>query len=196
VKNYQGKPTVFSKKKYNSNLLGGHNQDNIGAAVSVANILQIPEAKIKEAIKTFKSLPHRLEFVGEFRGVEFYDDAISTTPESTIMALKAIKNVDTIFLGGQDREYNFSQLEKAVKRYKIKNIVLFPDSGDKMLKSKKGLNILRTKSMKEAVAFAYKNTKQGSVCLLSCASPSYSLWKNFEEKGDQFQKFVKRLGKR
>ena len=172
-------------------LLGEHNKDNIKAAIPVVREFGIGDEAIKSAIRTFKSLPHRLEFVGEFKNIKFYDDAISTTPESTIMAIEAIKNIDTIFLGGQDRGYNFSKLEKVIKRYKIKNVVLFPDSGKKI--KLKGLNILKTKSMEEAVKFAFKHTGLGKICLLSCASPSYSLWKNFEEKGDQFQSAVKKI---
>ena len=195
LKGYKGKPVKFSTKKYASNLIGEHNQSNIGAAVVVAEILKIPQLNIKKAVKSFKGLDHRLELVGEFRGITFYDDAISTTPESTIMAIKAIKNVDTIFLGGQDRGYDFKELEKVIKRSAIKNIVLFPDSGSKIIKQTKGFNILKTREMAEAVKFAYANTKKGSVCLLSCASPSYSLWKNFEVKGDEFKKFVKKFAK-
>ncbi len=174
-------------------LMGEHNKDNIKAAISVVKEFGVGDETIKSAIKTFKSLPHRLEFVGEFKGIKFYDDAISTTPESKIMAIEAIKNVGTIFLGGQDRGYNFSQLEKTIKKYKIKNVVLFPNSGQRILKSRKGFNILNTKSMEEAVKFAFEFTKKGSICLLSCASPSYSLWKNFEEKGGQYKEFIKKI---
>ncbi len=177
-------------------LLGEHNKDNIRAAISVVKELGIKNGAIKSAIKTFKGLPHRLEFVGEFNGIKFYDDAISTTPESTIMAIRALKNVGTIFLGGQDRGYNFSQLEKIIKKYKIKNIALFPVSGKRILKSENGFNILKTRSMEEAVRFAFKYTKPGKICLLSCASPSYSLWKNFEEKGNQFQGVVRQQGQK
>ena len=177
-------------KKYQSSLLGTHNQQNITSAVAAVKLLGVKESTIKKAIKTFKPLPHRLEKVGEYRGIAFYDDAISTTPESTMMAIKAIPKISTIFLGGQDRGYDFIQLEKTLKKYNIKNIVLFPDSGSKMLKNAKGLNILATASMEEAVQFAYKNSPKGTVCLLSCASPSYSLWKNFEEKGREFKKAV------
>ncbi|HLD70263.1 MAG TPA: Mur ligase family protein [Negativicutes bacterium] len=181
-----------AKKHYQSNLLGQHNQNNIQAAVELAKILKIPPTTIEKAIATFKPLPHRLENIGTYKGITFYDDAISTTPESTIMAIKAIKNIDTIFLGGQDRGYAFDKLEKTIRQHNIKNIVLFPDSGKKMLRDKKGLNIFQASSMPKAVKFAYKHTQQGSVCLLSCASPSYSLWKNFEVKGDEFKKFVKK----
>jgi len=190
LKEYRWNAVPFLKNNFATSLVGEHNQDNIRAAVAVAQIIGIKDSIIKKVVKSFKSLPHRLEFVGEFKGIKFYDDAISTTPESTIMAIASLKDVDTIFLGGQDRGYNFSQLEKVIKKYHIRNIVLFPDSGKKMITSKKGFNIKHTSSMEDAVQFAYKNTKKGSVCLLSCASPSYSLWKNFNEKGDQFEKFV------
>jgi len=192
LKEYKGQVLPFSKNNYKSSLLGEHNKQNIQAAVSAVKIFNIPDVTIQKAIKNFKSLPHRLEFVGEFKGIKFYDDAISTTPESTIQAIKALKNIDTIFLGGQDRGYDFSQLEKTIKKYKIKNVVLFPDSGSKIIKSTKGFNVLKTRNMEDAVKFAYKYTKNKSVCLLSCASPSYSLWKNFEEKGDEFKKFIKK----
>jgi len=136
-------------------LLGAHNIKNIKAAVKVARILGISDSVIKEAIINFKPLPHRLEFVGEFKGINFYDDAISTTPESTIMAIKALKNIGTIFLGGEDRGYDFRELEKTLRKYKIKNIALFPESGRHVLKSKQGFNVLETRSMEKAIRFAF-----------------------------------------
>lgn len=172
-------------------LLGGHNLQNIKAAIKTVKSVGVSDLSIKKAIKNFKPLPHRLEFVGNFSGINFYDDAISTTPESTIMAIKSLKNIDTIFLGGEDRGYDFKNLEKVLKKNKIKNIVLFPDTGKRILSSKKGFNVLETDNMKEAVDFAFKYTEVGKVCLLSTASPSYSIWKNFEEKGNLFQKFIK-----
>lgn len=176
-------------------LLGTHNLKNIQAAIKVARLLKISDLVIKKTIKDFKLLPHRLEFIGEFEGIKFYDDAISTTPESTIMAIKALPKIGTIFLGGKDRGYNFQELEKNLRWHRIKNIVLFPESGPRILKSRQGFNILETKSMKKAVDFAFQKTPKGEICLLSTASPSYSLWKNFEEKGNLFQYFVKQYSK-
>ena len=180
-------------EKMDTKLLGGHNQKNIEAALAVAHVLKISDKITKRAIKNFQPLSHRLELVGKFKGIKFYDDAISTTPQSTIAALEAIPNVKTIFLGGEDRGYDFLQLEKELGKYKIENIVLFPESGKRILKSKKNFRILETKSMKKAVEFAYKYTPKGSACLLSTASPSYSLWKNFEEKGDEFKKAIRKI---
>ena len=199
LKEVRAKVVPFIEESFldgvNFSLIGEHNRKNIRAAVSVAKELSVSDEIIKMAIEKFKPLPHRLEFIGKFKNIKFYDDAISTTPESTIEAIKSLQGIDTIFLGGEDREYNFFQLEKVIKKYKIKNAVLFPVSGKRILKSEKGLNILKTSSMKQAVIFAYKHTRPGKICLLSCASPSYSLWKNFEEKGDLFKKFVKKLAK-
>jgi len=170
-------------------LPGEHNKKNVQIAATVAELFVSPET-INAALMKFQPLPHRLEFVGEFNNILFYDDAISTAPESTIAAIKALRDIDTIFLGGEDRGYCFSQLEKELVN--IKNIVLFPDSGWR-IKTKKTSNVLRTSSMKEAVQFAYQHTAPGKICLLSMASPSYSLWKNFKEKGEEFQKYVKQL---
>ncbi|KKR88191.1 MAG: UDP-N-acetylmuramoylalanine/D-glutamate ligase [Candidatus Uhrbacteria bacterium GW2011_GWE2_41_1153] len=176
-------------------LLGEHNRKNIKAAINVVKEIGVSDSSIIEAIKKFKSLPHRLEEVGEFKGIKFIDDAISTTPESTIEALRALKNVKTIFLGGEDRGYDFKELERELRSIGVENIVLFPDTGKRILSSTKGLKILKTKNMEIAVKFAYKVTPEGSTCLLSTASPSYSIWKNFEEKGDLFKKFVKKYSK-
>lgn len=164
-------------------------------AKKVAKYLGISDDLIAKAIKTFKPLPYRLELVGTFRGITFYDDALATAPEATIFAIKKLKNIGTIFLGGADRGYDFTELEKTLHKYKIKNIVLFPDTGRRMLASRQGFNILETTSMKEAITFAYAHTPRGSICLLSTASPSYSLWKNYEEKGKEFKRLVKKLGK-
>ncbi len=177
-------------------LLGQHNKDNIKVAITVAKLFKVSEQAIKRAIKQFKPLPHRLELIGEFKDIKFYDDAISTTPESTIMAIKSIPKIGTIFLGGEDRGYDFSNLERIIKKYKIKNIVLFPNSGKRIFKTRRGLNILETSEMEKAVKFAYKNTAKGKVCLLSTASPSYSLWKNFEEQGREFKKYIKLYAKK
>lgn len=176
-------------------LVGQHNYENVLLAYAVSKQLHVSHPTILNALSSFKPLPHRLEEVGRHNDIIFYDDAISTTPESTMAAIASLETVDTLFLGGQDRGFDFTQLVDCIIQKNISNLVLFPDSGEKiyaLLKSKNvnGLNILQTSSMKEAVAFAFQYTKRGSICLLSTASPSYSLWKNYVEKGNLFKKHI------
>lgn len=177
-----------------SPLLGDHNVDNVRAAVTAVRLFNITNDQIQQALQSFKPLPHRLQNVGTFQGITFYDDAISTTPESTIAALKAIADVRTILLGGLNRGYAFEELVRVLKDENVTNVVLFPDSGAQILEEMQKQNfiprILETQDMEKAVQFAYEHTPAGGVCLLSTASPSYSIWKNFEEKGDMFQSFV------
>lgn len=171
-------------------LLGEHNKKNIQAAVRAVRHLGVSDDAIRAAIKNFQPLPHRLEYLGVFGGISWYDDAISTTPESTIEAIRTLREVDTIFLGGEDRGYDFSELEKVLREYRVKNIVLFPESGRRILGSTEGLRVFETRSMEDAVRFAFQHTQKGKIALLSTASPSYSVWKDFEEKGEMFQKAV------
>jgi UDP-N-acetylmuramoylalanine--D-glutamate ligase len=183
-------------------LIGQHNLKNIMAAICIAKIMHLKTQAIRLAIKNFRGLDHRLELIGKFQGIEFYDDAISTTPESTLEAIETLKDkLETIILGGQDRGYNFKKLAQRIIELDIANIVLFPDSGAKIwqaikaaakAKKRKLPQKIRTKSMAAAVKFAYQKTTPGKICLLSTASPSYSIFKNFEDKGNQFQQNIKK----
>ncbi len=176
-------------------LLGMHNVDNIRAAVTVGHVLKIEDSIIEKAIVNFHPLPHRLQIVGTYHEITFIDDGAATTPESTIYSLNTIKNVDTLLIGGQDRGYDFSKLCKVIDELKIPNLVLFPDTGQTILvgleKRAYSPNILKTSHMEEAVEFAFKQTRPGKTCLLSSASPSYSLWKSFVEKGQRYQDAIK-----
>lgn len=177
-------------------LQGKHNEQNIRMVCTVANLFGVPIHTQEEVVHHFLPLPHRLQNIGTYRGITFYDDAIATAPEPTIAAIHTVGNVDTIFLGGMDRGLDFSILADALCTSGIRTLVLFPDTGKNIYKAlqercQRHFNILETTSMKEAVKFAFHHTEKGKVCLLSCASPSYSLWKNFEEKGDEFQKEVR-----
>jgi UDP-N-acetylmuramoylalanine--D-glutamate ligase len=187
-------PFDLKIKVPSSPLIGEHNKTNIQGAITTCRILGINSTDALRAIKTFKPLPHRLEKVGVFNNITFYDDAISTTPESTIQALKALSSVDTILLGGEDRGYDFKKLAEQIVKDNIQNVVLFPKTGlrikEELIKKGYANEILETDSMNEAVKFSYQKTKAGKICLLSTASPSYSLWRNFEHKGEEFRKFI------
>lgn len=166
-----------------------HNLVNFSGILWICDILNISPDIFKKTIEDFQGLPHRLENIWTFKKITFIDDAISTTPESTIEAIKTFWNdIWTIFLWWTDRWYKFEKLILELEKYNIKNIVLFPDSSKKIKKLLDGsYNFIETISMKEAVEFAFNNTLKWKICLLSTASPSYSIWKNFEEKWDVFK---------
>lgn len=177
-------------------LKGAHNRDNMNAAITVCRELGVSDGDIRHALQTYQPLPHRMEKVGTFKNITFYDDAIGVVPEATIAAIKALDQVDTLLLGGTDRGYDFSKLEEEVLKKGVRNLVLFPDTGSRMFtKSRAQFTVLETDRMDEAVRFCYQHTKPGSIALLSTASPSYRLWSSYEEKGNEFHKWVKELGK-
>lgn len=175
-------------------LIGAHNLDNVRAAVTVAKVFHVSKSQIESGVQSFKPLPHRLENIGTYKGITFYDDAISTTPQSTISAINSLPGTETIFLGGLNRGYDFRNLADRIKKSEIKNIILFPSSGEQIKENLVSVgykgNFFSTNTMSAAVEFAYAHTKSGAIALLSCASPSYTLWKNFEEKGNEFKSEV------
>jgi UDP-N-acetylmuramoylalanine--D-glutamate ligase len=192
---FYGKEKILPLKDVK--ILGRHNLENIFSAICTAKILKIKNEAIASAIAVFRGLDHRLELVGSFKGIYFYDDAISTTPESTMAAIDTFgQQLETIILGGLDRGYDFKKLAERISKSKIQNIVLFPESGKKIwseikkIYKKKKLklpNHIETKNMSEAVKFCYERTSSGKICLLSTASPSFSIFKDYKEKGDLFK---------
>ena len=189
AKKVKSKPIPIKRDKINLNIT---HQDNLSAVLIVGEILKLNRENVLSAIKTFKRLPHRLEYVGEFQGIRFYDDSISTIPESAIFALEELgSDLQTLIAGGMDRGVSFNKLGKKITESKIKNLILFPDSGEKILKTvKRKINSYFVSSMEEAVNLSFKKTGKGKICLLSPASPSYNLFNNFKERGDLFKKYI------
>lgn len=179
-------------------LIGQGNLENTLAAVSVGFLLGISPKKIREAIRKFQSLPNRLEFVGERSGIRFYNDSLATTPEAVINALEALgEEVETLIAGGYDRGLNFSILAQFLSQRKLKNLILFPDTGEKIWQAlvdhvdKKDLPQKHdVASMEEAVRIALDKTTSGKICLLSPGSASFNLFQDYEDRGDQFKKYI------
>jgi len=183
-------------------LKGKHNLLNVMAAVTVSSILKIDPKKIRKAVCEFKPLEHRLEFVGKFKGVSYYNDSLATVPEATMEALEALQNIETLMLGGYERKQSFTELIKMIIKKKIPNLILFPQTGKRIYKeiqkTAKGKNKPKcffVNDMEEAVKIALKVTKKG-ICLLSPASASFGLFKDYKDRGDQFKKYLQKLAKK
>ncbi len=179
-------------------LKGRFNLSNTLAGIGVAKILKIEKEKIKKGITDFTPLPHRLEFVGRFKKIDFYNDSLATLPEPVILALETIKNTQTLILGGYEAGQNFNQMARKIASSNVDNIVLFPPTGkrikEKIQEFSSNKNFLQTDSMKEAVRWAYEKTKRGKSVLLSPAAPSFGVFKNYKQRGNLFKKWVKKYG--
>lgn len=171
-------------------LLGDYNLNNIMFVLGVSEILKLDLNKTIQSISNFEPLHHRLEFVGNYDGILYYDNSIGTIPAATIEAVKALKNVDTLIIGGMDRGLDYTKFVEFLNESEIENIICMPKTGHDIAKSlKKKKYIVDT--MEEAVATAKRVTKKGKSCLLSPAAASYGFFRNFEEKGDIYQKLIK-----
>lgn len=177
-------------------LRGEHNLKNILAAVNVAMICDIEPEVIGEGIATFKGLEHRLEYVGEFGNIHFYNDSIATIPEACIEAVKAIPNVDTLVAGGFDRGIDYSGLADFLSRSEVRNLIMVGAAGKRIgehlaKKNPKGKKFFYINRFDDFRDIAFRETQKGYACLLSPAAASYDEFKNFEERGKRFRELVR-----
>lgn len=192
----QNDDVIFNNKKIydrnqKRNLVGDYNLSNIMFTLVVSEILKLDLNKSINSINNFKTLKHRLEFVGNVDGINYYDNSIATVPMATIEAIKALKNVDTLIIGGMDRGIDYTDFIKYLNSSDISNIVCMPKTGHDIAKKLKNKKTFIVDTLEEAVDISKKVTNKNMSCLLSPAAASYGFFKNFEEKGDLFQKLVK-----
>lgn len=195
----EGKDPQFVMSAREIPLLGTVNIENTLASISVGTILGVAPSAIRNAVKEFSPLPHRLEFVGEYRGIRFYNDSLSTIPEATIHALNALGNdVTTLIAGGYDRGLDFTELGRFLASRGLKTLILFPTTGEKIWKAVSDATPItamhpekyNVTTMKDAVRTAFDTTPSGKICLLSPAAASFGLFTNYEDRGDLFKKLV------
>ena len=177
--------------KQERKLKGKYNLSNIMFALTTSEILKLNLEKTIKTINNFKPLKHRLEFVGEYQGIYYYDNSIGTIPMATIEAVNALENVDTLIIGGMDRGVDHSELVEFLNNSNIRNIICMPKTGHDIARRLKRGNIYIVNTMEEIVETAKKITKKGTSCLLSPAAASYGFFKNFEERGEIYQKLIK-----
>jgi UDP-N-acetylmuramoylalanine--D-glutamate ligase len=181
---YKDKKIIFKFQKPEDYLI--KNKQGTDAAIEVAKILKIPQTTINKAVKTFKGVSGRLEFIKEKRGVKYYNDTCATTPEATIFALQQLKKHKgkiVLIAGGVNKKLNYSKLRREIPKYTKKLILL---KGDAFPEA----NI---KTMREAAKKAQEYAEKGDIILLSPGASSFNLFKNEFDKGEQFVKAVKKL---
>lgn len=180
-----------SGKRY---LQGNHNLSNCMAAFLVGHCYGIADEVIANCIANFKGLEHRLEYVTTKNDIIFYNDSISTIPEATIAAIEALKNVDTIILGGYDRGIDYSTLCNFIPQSNISNIAFVGNAGKRMYDLIVPMNVINnhilSSNYADIVEWCFHHTAKGKICLLSPAASSYDMFKNFEERGAVFKSLI------
>jgi UDP-N-acetylmuramoylalanine--D-glutamate ligase len=179
---------------YDFALKGKHNQYNTMAACVAASTLDIRKDKIRDAVQSFQSLEHRMEHVATVRGVEFINDSKATNVNSTWYALESMTKPTVLILGGVDKGNDYSLIEEMVKE-KVKAIICLGTDNEKIHQAFGGIvtSIVNTNNSIDAVQAAFHFATKGDVVLLSPACASFDLFKNYEDRGDQFKKAVKEL---
>ena len=173
---------------------GKHNQYNSMAASLAATAVDIRKEKIREALQTFESLEHRMEPVVTIKGVEFINDSKATNINSTWFALESMEKPTILILGGVDKGNDYSLIKDLVKE-KVKAIVCMGTNNLKIHQAFGEVTplIVNTSSTSEAVQAAFHFAEKGDCVLLSPACASFDLFKNYEDRGNQFKQAVKEL---
>ena len=180
-------------------LRGVHNFENICAAIAATSDLVDTKTQI-EAIKEFKGVEHRLEFVRELNGVKWYNDSIGTSPSRTIAGINSFDEKIVLIAGGYDKNLDYMPLAEALPN-KVSKVILMGDTGPKIanaiLQATKGLDFMipmyKEYNIEKSVKRARKIAEPGEIVLFSPASASFDMFKNFAERGEKFKELVNEL---
>lgn len=178
---------------------GWHNVENALAAVAAARLCGLEAGLIREGLRSFEGVPHRLETVAEIDGVRFINDSIATSPSRTAAALRALQAPVVLIAGGYDKKLSFQPMVDAMQEARVKAVVLLGATADKIAKALETLPaegrppVYRVASLEEAVHQARRLAVAGDVVLLSPACASYDMFANFEARGQAFRDCVRRL---
>lgn len=177
-------------------LLGGHNIENVMAAIAITYYMGVDVATIHDVCASFMGVEHRIEYVATVNGVDYYNDSKGTNPDAAIKGIDAMTKPTLLIGGGYDKKVPFDDWVKVLKS-KTKLLVLIGQTADIIAKTcdKYGFtNYVFAQSLEEAVDICYKNASSGDVVLLSPACASWGMFKCYEQRGEMFKDFVKKLG--
>lgn len=177
------------------NLLGTHNYENIMAASAMAAVYGVPMKIIRDTVKNFKGVAHRIEFVAEKNGVAYYNDSKGTNPDAAIKGIQAMNRPTVLIGGGYDKDSSYDEWIEAFDG-KVKKLVLLGATREKIAKTAHRLGFMDTvyaDTFEEAVQICVDTAQPGDAVLLSPACASWGMFKNYEERGDKFKELVNQL---
>ena len=188
------RPTPFNMEQEELALTGKHNLYNSLAAGITADIAGVSKEEIRRGLMSFTGVEHRLEKVGRVRGVDFVNDSKATNVDACWYALESMKQPTVLILGGVDKGNDYSQLYELVQQ-KCKGLVFLGVDNQKLHDAFDRFNLpcADVRSMKDCVDVCYQMAQPGDCVLLSPCCASFDLFKNMEDRGDQFKKYVKNL---
>ena len=173
-------------------LVGIHNVENIMAAIGISISMGVPNDVIKEAIRKFKAVEHRIEYVTTIDDVIYYNDSKGTNTDASVKAIQAMTRPTILIAGGYDKKVSFDDWAKELKG-KVKCLVLLGQTSNQIAETvrKYGFeNIIFTESLEEAVEECRKNAEPGDAVLLSPACASWGMFDNYEQRGNMFKELV------
>ncbi|HDQ46124.1 MAG TPA: UDP-N-acetylmuramoyl-L-alanine--D-glutamate ligase [bacterium] len=172
---------------------GPHNHLNALAASLAARLMEVPAEILRQVLRSFRGLPHRLELVRERNGVRWINDSKATNVDSVWHALGSFTNPVIWIAGGRDKDSDFSILEPRI-RERVKTIILIGEAARKMERAFAGLRPIRIAgTLEESIRLAEREAEPGDVVLLSPACASFDMFRNYEDRGDRFREAVRRL---
>lgn len=186
-----GTEKIYSLEK--AILKGLHNIENMMASIAAAELAGISQEIIQKTLEEFKALPHRLEFVKELEGVKYFDDSKGTNIGAVVMSLASFEDPVVLILGGKDKGGDYKILRALIKN-KTRAVVLIGEAKDTIRAALEGtVPLAEAASMQEAVLRCRDLAKEGDVVLLSPACSSFDMFRDYKHRGDEFQKWVRKL---
>ena len=182
---------------HDQQLLGLHNYENIMAAIAMAYCAGVPMDSIRQSVKTFKAVEHRIEYVTEINGVAYYNDSKGTNPDAAIKGIQAMNRPTLLIGGGYDKESSYDEWIRSFDG-KVRYLVLIGQTKDKIAAAARAqgfTDIIMEENLEDAVATCAKLAQPGDAVLLSPACASWGQFPNYEVRGKMFKEYVWRMAK-
>src|ERR1700730_4659463 len=173
-------------------LKGAHNLENVLAAVCAGALMGCAPEKIRQAVRDFKAVEHRLEYVATIRGVDYYNDSKATNVDATIKALESFPANIHLILGGKDKGSDYTVLNDLL-RQRVKRVYTIGAAAAKIESQIKGPEIVHAETLENAIRKANATAQSGDVVLLAPACASFDQFKNYEHRGQTFKEIVRGL---